>query len=119
MTVPCRMAERAGCVEPATVEVLTGGDDHVRHRMCLRHALALAEALLLPGEHRDEITLRPFGDGRPAARGDQGTAPEPGCGGCREIGPLLVAPGTSGRPWRCKRCGTVWTPADKPSGRPS
>lgn len=34
--------------------------------------------------------------------------PEPGCDACREIGPLLTAPGTSGRSWRCD-CGTVWS----------
>jgi hypothetical protein len=34
-----------------------------------------------------------------------------GCAGCRVIGPLLTAPGTSGRTWVCE-CGKVWEPAD-------
>lgn len=32
---------------------------------------------------------------------------EPECG-CRIVGPLLTAPGTSGRDWRCHTCGTLW-----------
>jgi hypothetical protein len=32
-----------------------------------------------------------------------------GCDSCRQIGPLLTAPGTSGRSWLCETCGTVWT----------
>lgn len=31
-----------------------------------------------------------------------------GCDGCREVGPLLTAAGTSGRDWMCQTCGTVW-----------
>lgn len=37
-----------------------------------------------------------------------------GCPTCTEIGPLLVAPGTSGRTWQCSVCGTSWTPGDAP-----
>lgn len=31
----------------------------------------------------------------------------PGCEACEVVGPLLTAPGTSGRSWRCE-CGRVW-----------
>lgn len=31
--------------------------------------------------------------------------------GCVEVGPLLVAPGASGRSWTCETCGRTWTPA--------
>lgn len=34
-------------------------------------------------------------------------AAERGCDACRVMGPLLTAPGTSGRSWRCE-CGQVW-----------
>jgi hypothetical protein len=34
----------------------------------------------------------------------------PGCETCTVIGPLLTAPGTSGRTWQCQACGTSWTP---------
>lgn len=30
-----------------------------------------------------------------------------GCDACRVVGPLLTAPGTSGRTWRCE-CGAEW-----------
>lgn len=33
--------------------------------------------------------------------------PQAGCQACRVMGPLLTAPGTSGRSWACE-CGTVW-----------
>lgn len=38
-----------------------------------------------------------------------------GCAGCRELGPLLTAPGTSGRVWRCE-CGTTWRPGTPGTG---
>lgn len=28
--------------------------------------------------------------------------------GCAQVGPLLTAPGTSGRNWYCQSCGKVW-----------
>lgn len=34
--------------------------------------------------------------------------PEQGCLVCRVMGPLLTAPGTSGRSWACGECGMVW-----------
>jgi hypothetical protein len=37
---------------------------------------------------------------------------ETGCDACRGVGPLLVAPGTSGRRWQCGRCRTTWSHAD-------
>lgn len=48
-----------------------------------------------------------------AAAGAEPTS-EPGCDGCRVLGPLLAAPGTSGRSWKCGTCGMVWShaPAD-------
>lgn len=38
------------------------------------------------------------------------TAPagERGCSVCSVVGPLLTAPGTSGRAWTCGDCGEVW-----------
>jgi hypothetical protein len=40
----------------------------------------------------------------------RGARPGVGCEACRAVGPLLTAPGTSGRDWRCQ-CGQVWTGA--------
>jgi len=45
--------------------------------------------------------------------------PNPGCDACRLIGPLLTAPGTSGRSWRCE-CGKVWAgPGAAPDEQPA
>ena len=38
--------------------------------------------------------------------------PESSACPCATIGPLLTAPGTSGRVWHCRECGKVWEPAD-------
>lgn len=48
---------------------------------------------------------------RPARPDETGsaTADVEGCDECRVIGPLLVAPGTSGRGWYCYGCGKVWS----------
>lgn len=54
-----------------------------------------------------------FGADRPMPCGCDchGTAgPVEPCG-CVEVGPLLVAPGTSGRSWKCGECGRVWSPS--------
>lgn len=32
---------------------------------------------------------------------------------CAEVGPLLVAPGTSGRSWTCHTCGRTWSHDDE------
>jgi hypothetical protein len=40
-------------------------------------------------------------------------APLLGCAGCRDVGPLLTAPGTSGRSWQCGTCRTVWALAHR------
>lgn len=39
---------------------------------------------------------------------------EAGCAACRVVGPLLTAPGTSGRTWTCA-CGAAWTGEEPPS----
>lgn len=41
---------------------------------------------------------------------DEHPAGAAGCDACRVLGPLLTAPGTSGRTWVCGGCGTSWTP---------
>lgn len=38
-----------------------------------------------------------------------------GCEACSVMGPLLTAPGTSGRSWRCG-CGTLWA-SPSPDGK--
>jgi hypothetical protein len=42
-----------------------------------------------------------------------------GCDGCRDVGPLLTAPGTSGRSWGCGSCGTTWPGQSSPAVRPA
>lgn len=39
-----------------------------------------------------------------------GSEPE-GCSICRQVGPLLTGPGSSGRSWSCSECRHVWSPA--------
>jgi hypothetical protein len=38
-----------------------------------------------------------------------------GCDECRDVGPLLTAPGTSGRSWGCGSCGTTWPGQSAPA----
>lgn len=53
-----------------------------------------------PACFRDPSELR-------LATAGRGGVEAAGCEACRVVGPLLTAPGTSGRSWRCA-CGQVW-----------
>lgn len=78
-----------------------------------------------PGTPRSPARRHPAALSLPAGRpiGMDTTPPPPvpttnpaGCP-CATIGPALTAPGTSGRTWTCRECGTVWAPTDEtPAG---